>query len=58
MLPTKWNSSTSPTFAVTLSGLNTNPPDPAMITIVVASAVAAMAARMPIDLYIVFVEMI
>jgi hypothetical protein len=43
MLPTKWNSSVSPTSAVTLSGEKTKPPEPAVMTTVFAAAVAASA---------------
>ena len=53
MLPTKWNSSVSPTSAVTLSGEKTNPPEPAVITTVLAAAVVARAAKKPIIVYIV-----
>jgi len=54
MLPTKWNSSTSFTFAVTVSGEKTKPPEPAVMTIVSATAVAARAAKRLIDACIAF----
>jgi hypothetical protein len=58
MLPTKWNSSTSPTAAVTVSGEKANPPVPAVMTMVFATTVAARPARKPIDAYIVVFELI
>jgi hypothetical protein len=58
MLPTKWNSSTSPISAVTVSGEKTNPPSPAVMAMVFAPTVAARPARKPIDAYIVVFELI
>jgi len=57
MLPTKWNSKTSLTAAVTLSGEKTKPPLPAVMTIVLAAAVAANATRREIE-YIAFKDFV
>jgi len=49
MVPTKWNSNISPTSAVTLSGVKTRPPEPAVMTIVLADTATANEARMVRD---------
>jgi len=48
----KWNSTVSPTFAVTVFGENVKPLCPALMTIVAADALAAKTARRLIVGYI------
>ena len=49
MLPKKWNSTTSPTAAVMVSGLKTRPPLPTVTVIVVANVLATRVERSAID---------
>jgi len=57
MLPKKWNSNISPTEAVTVSGLKVKPLCPALMTMVLAVAVAAIAAIRLIDECIVLLDL-
>jgi len=56
MLLTKWNAKISPTSAATLSGEKAKPPEPAVMTIVLAAVVTANVQRMQKGAYMAFLE--